>query len=315
MSYTIEEINSLLIQNRERYKIGLNIHNSESEMIRQSKYFEEQNINNDKTICSVYCDSTYGIGDFLRGSIQLAQYAKYYKIKFKIDITNHNISKYVDIVDNVNVYSRDKKIYVLSTNENINVLHSLLKNFLNSNDSIIYIISTSFYNITLVTPDIKEYINYAFTFKQKFYDKVNKLITFNNTKVLHIRCTDENFSTNFNDSQLINKIRSMDLPRDTIIISNNYSIKLKLNGLFGFQFINEKSTHIANAKNVNGEFDSTIIEYIILSKSSHTYCISYYEHGSGFSEQCSMLNNVPYNLYIIKPIIRQRFNMLNKNFR
>lgn len=53
--------------------------------------------------------------------------------------------------------------------------------------------------------------------------------------------------------------------------------------------------HTDHIYDVN-ELESTIIDYIILSKSSHTYCISFYHHGSGFSEHCSVLNNIPYTL-------------------
>lgn len=145
-------------------------------------------------------------------------------------------------------------------------------------------------------------------FKQKYYDKVNKLFDFNKTQVLHIRCTDDNFNTVFNDEQLINKIKSINLPKNTIIISNNYSIKVRMNKMFGFQFIDKPTIHVANSKILADELESTIIEYIILSKSSHNYCISYYNHGSGFSEQCSILNNIPYTLYIIN-----QSNIANSN--
>ena len=50
------------------------------------------------------------------------------------------------------------------------------------------------------------------------------------------------------------------------------------------------------------ELESTILEYIILSKSSNIVCFSYYGHGSGFSEQCAVLNNIPYMvIYLYKP--------------
>jgi hypothetical protein len=55
------------------------------------------NVNCNKTIVHVIDISTKcGFGDFLRGSILLAQYAKYYNINFKLDVSRHAISKYLN---------------------------------------------------------------------------------------------------------------------------------------------------------------------------------------------------------------------------
>lgn len=96
------------------------------------------------------------------------------------------------------------------------------------------------------------------------------------------------------------------IPDNTIIISNNENIKVKLHNLCGFYFINSKSYHTGKITH-HKELEPTIIDYIILSKSSHTYCFSYYPHGSGFSEQCSVLNNIPYSVvYLPKKIMIQQ---------
>lgn len=81
-----------------------------------------------------------------------------------------------------------------------------------------------------------------------------------------------------------------------------------MNKMFGFHFIDKPTIHVSNSKILPDELETTIIEYIILSKSSHNYCISYYNHGSGFSEHCSILNNIPYTLYIIIQSYIANFN-------
>jgi hypothetical protein len=98
-------------------------------------------------------------------------------------------------------------------------------------------------------------------------------------------------------------------------MSNNYSLKQNLNKLCGFYFIDSKAVHTANASNnLNGLY-STIIDYIILSKSSQTYCFSYYAHGSGFSEQCSVLNNIPYTVFYMNSnnIVNPDYVLLDYN--
>ena len=74
------------------------------------------NNNSNKTIIHIY-DSNYmrGFGDFIRGSILLAQYAKYHNINFKINTTRHIISNYLNneaelISTDINIYVLDSKI-------------------------------------------------------------------------------------------------------------------------------------------------------------------------------------------------------------
>ena len=199
----------------------------------------------------------------------------------------------------------------------------MIQTFLNSEETNIYIYTNLFYNMNLVSQDIKNYINTFFTFKNIYYESVNKVFNLKDYNVIHVRCTDDNMNNDFYDDYLFTEIIKLQLPSNTIVISNNYILKRKINKLFGFYFIDSRAFHTANV-NYENELDSTIIEYIILSKSSNTYCFSYYHHGSGFSEQCSVLNNVPYTVvYLpiinfntddIRLLINYYSNLLENNF-
>lgn len=247
-----------------------------------------------KTIIHVL-NNNIGIGDFLRGSILLAQYAKHFNINFKIDVSKHNINYFLENkTETDHKYTTIHIIDFTFKNEQDIILNSLLNTFLNSNENAIYISTNLFYNQNLLTYDIKNYINSFFLFKKEYYHIANNLCDFKKYNVLHIRCKDEHFYTDFEDNYLLTEILKLQL-NNTIVISNNYSIKKKINKLFGFCFLDKPSNHSGNSTNYT-ELETTIIEYIILSKSIHTYCFSYYGHGSGFSEQCSVLNNIPYNI-------------------
>ena len=256
------------------------------------------NVNCVKTIVHVL-DYSNGLGDFLRGSILLSQYSKYFNINFKMDVSRHSISK---CLNNEPVILDDtKKINLICFNgndENDNKLYLLIINFINSNESTLYITTNLYFNMNLITDDIKDYINSFLTFKQKYYDMTNDLFNLKNYNVLHIRCNDTNFNTDFEDNNLLSEIIKLQLSDNTIIISNNYALKRQINKLFGFYFIDIPAYHTGQIKHYT-ELDSTIIEYIILSKSSNNYCFSYYHHGSGFSEQCSVLNNIPYSVVFL----------------
>ncbi len=265
------------------------------------------NINCNKTIVHVL-DNSNGFGDFLRGSFLLAQYAKYFNINFKIDVSRHPISKCFNI--ETELLSTSDKINLITyngINKNDRILYSLIVEFINSNKENLYITTNLFYNMDLITPDIKDYINSFLTFKQKYYDIAKELFNLEKYNVLHIRCKDDNFNTDFKDNNLLSEIIKLQLSNNTIVMSNNYALKKKINNLFGFYFIDMESHHSGNTTDYTN-LESTIIEYIILSKSSHTYCFSYYEHGSGFSEQCSVLNNISYNVVFL-PNINQINNI------
>ena len=271
------------------------------------------NITCNKTIVHVLdYNNGYGFGDFLRGSILLAQYAKYYNLNFKMDVSRHFISKLLD--NETEVLSTTAKINFICFNNTQDAkshtkLYSIIEQFINSNEENVYITTNLYYNMNLVSQDIKDCINSFFKFKQKYYDIVNELFNLKKYNVLHIRCLDVDFNTNFQDNYLVTEIIKLQLTCNTIIMSNNYSLKIIINKLFGFYFIDTNACHTAKINDYT-ELESTIIEYIILSKSSHTNCFSYYHHGSGFSEQCSVLHNIPYSIVYL-PVTNIKINNIN----
>jgi len=263
------------------------------------------NLNNttkNKTIINVFADNLNGFGDFLRGSILLAQYCKYFDINFKMDISRHKLSNCLNIKEPI--LSETTKIHLICFNSNNNqdtTLYSLINNFINSNEESIYITTNLYYNSKFVTEDIKYYINNFFNFKQNYYDSASNLFNLKKYNVLHIRCLDNYFNANFEDNYLLSEIIKLQLDKNTIVISNCYALKQQLNKLFGFYFIDIETYHTGKLNNYT-ELECTIIEYIILSRSSYTHCFSYYHHGSGFSEQCSILNNIPYKVVYLPDI-------------
>jgi hypothetical protein len=287
----------LLIEDNENnnYKIVNPIHNVNFYNNLNS------NINSKKSIIHVL-DYSNGFGDYLRGSIFLAQCAKFFDINLKLDVSKHNISNCIENDNKThNINPQIHSFFYVDDNTYSNKIELILliNNFKKSNNTHLYITTNLNYNINIVTRDIQNFINSRFKFKNFYYGEVKKLFTLTNYNVLHIRCNDDCFDGYFNDISLISKIKNLQLNKNTIVISNNYSLKQKLNKLFGFYFIDSKAVHTANTSNNSNDLYTTIIEYIILSKSSQTYCFSYYKHGSGFSEQCSVLHNIPYTAFFL----------------
>ena len=237
----------------------------------------------------------YGFGDYLRGSILLAQYSKINNIKLQLCVSDHNIRKYLENEEFAQPFNNSTIVttHGIFGNDDYTLITRLVDGLIKSDNENLYIYTNFFYDKEFITHDIKKYINTFFTFKKQYYDKANEIVNMNTYKVLHIRCVDEYFDREFNSDKLILEIIKLQLDDNTFVMSNNYSVKKKIHKLFGYRFINEEAKHLAS--NIDSDMiESTIIEYIILSQSSCNYCFSFYGHGSGFSEQCSILNNIPY---------------------
>jgi hypothetical protein len=252
-----------------------------------------------------------GFGDYLRGSILLATYAKHFNINFRMDVSRHVLSECLQnktqvLPDEIGV----DLICFNSTDEADLKLYSKADDFVNkSKKNEWYVCTNLYYNKDLVSEDIKQYINTFLTFSPNYYETASNLFEFTTYTVLHIRCLDSTFYTDFcDDNFLFTEILKLQLPKNTIIMSNNYTIKLKLHNLFGFYFVDMGSHHSGQIDSVN-QMNSFVLEYILLSKATETFSFSYYHHGSGFSEQCSVLNDIFYRVTYLPSVNLQIDNI------
>ena len=262
------------------------------------------NIHCDKTIVNVF-GTTYGFGDYLRGCITLAHYAKYFGIKFKMCMNRNHIFNYLHNSEENNDQSIDNVEEFWGDNNPKSIvyynLYLRLVKFMKSNQKILYVESNLMYGMKVPSQDIKNFINSSIMFKPEYYELAKQLFNVENYNVVHIRTSDAFFHSdlpNDNVIKIFREIKKLQLDTNTIVLSNNNTLKQKINKAFGYYFIDKPSAHTALVTNYN-DLDSTVLEYIILSNSSHTYAFSCYGHGSGFSEQCSVLNNIPYQVTLI----------------
>jgi len=148
------------------------------------------------------------------------------------------------------------------------------------------------------TEEMQNYIDYT----------INRLeFIKNNYIVIHIRCGDSyliNNEKNFTNLYIeilqdeINKI-IYDNPRGKIlIISDNNDIKYILRDVFftnDFKYLFNEITHIGEGVFLKKEkIKNTLLDFYLMSHSSHIYSFTSYQHGSGFSYWCSKVYNIPY---------------------
>lgn len=264
-----------------------------------------------------------GIGDFLRGSFCFMQIANLLNLDFDIDITNHPLAKYVENnvhtegLDYNNIekyweYNRDKtgtsnyedKI----TNINPDFLNNTI-NWLNSKDSEVFgFFSNAFPSFNIHNDEgknkilnklkpnelMRNYIDHTLSklqLSKKYYG------------VIHIR-TGDKYLVNGETMKIsfINKIKRIlntfvVKDRRYLIISDSNILKSYLKDIPNFFLIIKNIEHLGGEEMKNDKSNgvmNTMLDFYLMSYSNAIVSLSVYDHVSGFSKYCSVINNIPF---------------------
>jgi hypothetical protein len=241
-----------------------------------------------KTVYSVL-NQTYGFGDFIRGSIQLAYLAKKNGLNFRMHLSNHPLHPFFAHVEMNRPININHRYYGVHPKES---LPHLLEKFAASDGKELFVATNFFYDKESIDQELKDELKRLLEFHEK-YQRVETPVE--KYQVLHVR-TSDNHQIRF--ERLVERVKSLNLGPNTIVISSDYDTKRKLHEMFGFHYLETQPVHTAFTNDL-AALANTVMDYTILSKSERTYCFSYYDHGSGFSEHCSFLNNIPYAVEVI----------------
>lgn len=134
-------------------------------------------------------------------------------------------------------------------------------------------------------------------------DKTLKELKLKDFEVIHIRLGDGNMFHQVNDIHkefLENNVRGSISEKDVLVISDNEYIKSYLREKIPtIKVLNNKPIHLGDLINATTEdIKYTLLDFYLMSKSKKITCYSIYG-GSGFSEVCSNIYNIPYNVALI----------------
>ena len=242
-----------------------------------------------KTLVNVYLDKTFGYGDYVRGCIYLAQLSAENGLDFEFDVSQHPICFFM-VSDKGS--ENTEVLRVFHGEMSAEVWKQKLDDFAASDETRLRVSTNFFYDNSKITKDLKGAVNSKLQIRPEYYRKVDELLPLSRYNVLHVRCSDEN---GIDLPRIVQSTRMLQLPKNTVVLSSDFNTKKKLQEMFGFHMCETRPAHTAYSTNV-AELESVLIDYIILSRSASTYCFSFYGHGSGFSEQCSMLHDVAYTV-------------------
>jgi hypothetical protein len=240
-----------------------------------------------------------GLGDFLRGSIFLGQYAELNGLDFKINIANHPLYNYT-VGGAEYLYTEAPAEFNLGFSSE--EILKYLEDFKASDKTELLVNCNMFYDKTRVSQQLKDYINSVLRFKDIYYETA---LTFFPTpyEIIHIRTFDHQTDQNIYSFHLNKKVidslnNSGTNGKNVIVMSNNILLRNTISKAFNLDQMNTKPAHTA----MSSILEDTVLDYIVLSRASKINSLSFYAHGTGFSEQCAFLKNIPNtSSHIVKP--------------
>jgi hypothetical protein len=236
-----------------------------------------------------------GFGDFLKGSMALCRLAKKYGLAIDLDLSSHPLSKF--LVPNPNQYklTGDIKEFVQITNSPPDV-----SGYLRTLQAPgVYPIYTNLYHPYQFNADISRLIvprvalNSAAN--QELEARVTKLPA-QGYFVIHARIADPQFHSEIDIpkemSKLIERIPSA-MYRKILVVSNNQMLREKLHVRYGLPFSGGATAHMGEEGSSQDALLNTLLDFHLMARSKGIIQFSSYGWGSGFSDACAALFNLP----------------------
>jgi hypothetical protein len=268
-----------------------------------------------------------GIGDFLRGCFFTMQLAKLLNLEFELDISNHPIAKYIENFGKKSGINYDNLEWIIGHNRpphlwqnlnnhlDINYANQIIDKINNHHTSDTYALFTNafpiFYNfLDTGREKIKNMIQ-PNAFMQEYIDTTlnEHNLTRNTYATIHIRSGDRYLTNSENmNIKFINKVKKyinrLIVPnKKYLIISDSNILKIALKSYPNFYIINRKIEHLGGnhmkSSETNGVMN-TLLDFYLMSYSNAIFTLSVYEHISGFSQYCSVINKIPFSYIIVK---------------
>ena len=267
-----------------------------------------------------------GIGDFIRGCFYVMQLSKLLNIEFELDISNHPIEKYIENCGKNQAIKYDKIEWIIGLNrpkhlwknknnyfdiEFANIIIDKLNNYYDSDTygffTNAFPISYNFLNTgkerikNMLKPTVfmQEYIDY----------RLNEMKLEKNTyATIHIRSGDKYLTNQENmDIQFINKVKKnidkIIIPhKKYLVISDCNYLKLALKSYSNFYIINMQIEHLGGDNMKSSETPgimNTLLDFYLMGYSNAIFALSVYDHISGFSQYCAVINSIPFNYIIL----------------
>jgi hypothetical protein len=282
--------------------------------------------NNLKKIINVYQlqyknGLAQGFGDFVNGSFFLLQLCIKFNLIFDIDISKHPISKY--FVFNKNINENEPILYddilyfqvphELRLRTNNDKLYNYFINNLNNINTKNYYLFCNLDPIYSIQDIGRNIIQSKLAPTLEITTAIDNILNNFNIKpntfeIIHIRTGDKyllnnsNILTDYDKNAYINLLsRITNNETKYIIISDNMVLKNVLKYNKKYNIVNFDICHTGEDSYKSDEgLKNTVIDFFLMSKSRKITSIALKSRGgTGFSQVCSKLFNIPYKSLLI----------------
>ena len=263
-----------------------------------------------------------GLGDYIRGSFCLLQIAVLLGLQFDMDIINHPMSKYIQRSDDATTYAIDYKRVAKYENTNYIPISAkcfkknselFLNDFINTMNCLNTTVD-NYYTFCNSFPIFEHYSLNARSFIRSKLSPNDVMIkhiakrmdllglSYKKFGIIHIRTGDKYLLKNKSIHPLVIRqistilIKNINPGKKYLIISDNNQIKFALKRVFPQLIIQISSiVHLGEqADNSDVGLIDTLVDFFIMSNASRIISFSPYNWGSGFSQWCSILHNIPF---------------------
>ena len=267
-------------------------------------------------------ERTPGLGDYLRGCFCLLQLSKLLKLEFAMDLSRHPLSAYlkhntaVEGVNysNVHYYSDNNmttdwiEVLKKKTNVNMDYLNSFIQWLNTQQGPVVSIFSNAVPFFLNYQPAgisfIRSHIEPNDELTQSVTHALNALrLEPKNFSVIHIRAGDQFFNPGgVIDMTFVEKIKTIlneviNPSYKYLLLSDSNELKRYLTCYNNMHMMFKPIEHLGgdclNTSNANG-IRNTLLEFYLMAQSNSILSVTVYHHISGFSQYCSVLNNIPF---------------------
>lgn len=244
------------------------------------------------------------------------QLSKLLKIDFDMNISNHPMSNYIisnnstPKIEDINYNNIEFRIGLNNDKNKVLFLNTLINELNMINSETYYIFTNAFPCFNYTTTEGRNFIKSKLIPNEIMNNYItNTLTTINLQKndynIIHIRTGDKYLINKEQiDPTLITKILSVirqNIKPDInyLILSDNNKLKQILQKYNFYVYIKEIEHIGGDGLQNNNTVINTLLDFYLMSYSNSILSLSTYSWGSGFSEYCSKIYDIPYSCIII----------------
>lgn len=247
------------------------------------------------------CDSVAqppGFGDFLRGTVALFQLSQLLNFELQVDFSRHPLSRYIEPCDILDLQD-EQPIYEFF-NTDIKKLEPFLADQVLRGTSYV---TTHAVPLFSMDSECRYFICKRISPKVDVNSRLQTLLSefaLDRFCVVHMRMGDHTFGADVSVVPAVEDcLRELIVPkwgRNVLLISDNIAIKELLAKNFSVVLIANTPVHLGQCGNNDspghGILD-TFMDFHLMARSEEIYQYSAYPWGSGFSDMCSRIYDIP----------------------